>query len=125
MFLNYVKLVKGFLRLRGRAANTVLFKHIWLGRRLSLSPSRPSDAEFKEVLLTARVPATLCFTRLEMRAVVSGRSPLPLEAGLADTSSRHVVAVAVKTRAAQEAAAVPKRPVGAGRLAPGETERRQ
>lgn len=90
-----------------------------------LSPSRPSDAEFKEVLLTARVPATLCFTRFEMRAVVSGRSPLPQEAGLADTSSRHVVAAAVKTRAAQEAAAVPERPVGAGRLAPGETERRQ
>lgn len=90
---------------------------------LSLPPARLT--EFKEVLLTARVPATLCFTRLEMRAVVGGRSPLPLEAGLADTSSRHVVAVAVKTRAAQEAAAVPKRPVGAGRLAPGETERRQ
>lgn len=52
-----------------------------------------------------------------------GTSPLSLKAWLTDTSSCHVMAVTVETRATQEAAGVSKRPVGAGLLTPGERER--
>lgn len=69
-----------------------------------------------------KVRGTLRWPEREVKpnsGVTRSHSPLSLKAGLTDTSSCHVMAVTMETRAAQEAAGVSVRPVRAGLLTPG------